>query len=173
MRLDIRLLLGCVKLYRKSVEILNPFDGTVLRSHVRTRPRKYEIHAEDRFQSPPKSVQNLLTRCRQTGYWTGKLCERWYNTDGQSAIRKLQVLPALARRHGAQQLEEICETMAKRNLYQYGLIIDYLKKCTANRSTRQMGPRQGEPCGSDQHPKHRDSLPVLELAEQLPDWALD
>jgi len=162
-----------VKLYQKSVEILDPLDGTVLRNHIRTWPRKYEIHAEDRFQSPPKSVQNLLERCRQIGYWIGKLCGRWYNRDGQSSIRKLQWILDLARRHGTQQLEEICEIMARRNLYQYGLIINNMKKCTANRSTRQMEPRQDEPCGSDQHPKHGDSLPALELAEQLPDCALD
>lgn len=80
----------------------------------------------------------------------------------------------LARQHGAPMLEEACEAIAGLGIYRLRLISDYLTKLgDTSRSTRQMKPRQEERCGSDQHPRHGDSLPALELAEQLPDWALD
>jgi len=92
----------------RSVRVLDPRTGQLLREHLRQQRGEYRIPDEDRPAKRPATTQHLLLRCARIGAHTGSLAEQMYRRDGVVSIRRIQGLLSLARKHGAALTDDGC-----------------------------------------------------------------
>lgn len=92
----------------RTVRLLDPRTGQLLREHLRQQRGGYRIPDEDRPAKTPRSTQHLLARCARVGDHAGSLAEHMYRTDGVVAIRRILGLLSLARKHGAALTDDGC-----------------------------------------------------------------
>jgi transposase len=92
----------------RSVRVLHPRTGQLLREHVRQQRGGYRIPAEDRPAKTPRTTQQLLVRCARLGQHAGAVAGQMYSRDGVVSIRRIQGLLGLARKHGAALTDEGC-----------------------------------------------------------------
>lgn len=92
----------------RTVRVLDPRTGQLLREHVHQRRGEYRIPDEDRPARMPATTQRLLMRCASIGAHTGSLAEQMYQRDGVVSIRRIQGLLSLARKHGAALTNDGC-----------------------------------------------------------------
>lgn len=92
----------------RTVRVLDPRTGQLLREHARQKRGEYRIPDEDRPAKMPASTQHLLIRCARIGAHTGSLAERMYQRDGIVSVRRIQGLLGLARKHGAALTDDGC-----------------------------------------------------------------
>ena len=79
-----------------------------LDEHLRQQRGNYRIPEEDRPAHMPRTTQQLLVRCAQLGPHAGTLAENMYREQGVVAIRRIQGLFGLARKHGAALTDDAC-----------------------------------------------------------------
>lgn len=82
--------------------------GQLLREHRRQERGRHRICDQDRPVKTPRSTEQLLARCGTIGAHLGALATQMYERDGQTAIRRIQGLTALARKHGAALADDAC-----------------------------------------------------------------
>jgi transposase len=92
----------------RSVRVLDPRTGQLLREHLRQQRGNYRIPDEDRPAHMPRPTQQLLVRCAGIGAHAGTLAEHMYREQGVVAIRRIQGLFGLARKHGAALTDDAC-----------------------------------------------------------------
>jgi transposase len=92
----------------RSVRVLDPRSGQLLREHLRQQRGDYRIPDEDRPAHTPRTTQQLLARCARIGTHVGTLAEHMYREQGVTAIRRIQGLLGLARKHGAALTDDGC-----------------------------------------------------------------
>jgi transposase len=92
----------------RCVRVLDPRTGQLLREHLRQQRGDYRIPDEDRPTHTPRSTQQLLARCAKIGTHAGTLAEHMYREQGVVAIRRIQGLLGLARKHGAALTDDAC-----------------------------------------------------------------
>jgi transposase len=92
----------------RSVRVLDPRTGQLLREHLRQQRGEYRIQEQDRPAKTPATTQHLLTRCAKIGAHTGSLAQQMYQRDGVVSIRRIQGLLSLARKHGAALTDDAC-----------------------------------------------------------------
>jgi transposase len=92
----------------RSVRVLDPRSGQLLREHLRQQRGAYRIPDEDRPAHTPRTTQQLLARCAKIGTHVGTLAEHMYREQGVTAIRRIQGLLGLARKHGAALTDDGC-----------------------------------------------------------------
>jgi len=92
----------------RSVRVLDPRTGQLLREHLRQQRGNYRIPDEDRPAHMPRTTQQLLVRCAGIGAHAGTLAEHMYREQGVVAIRRIQGLFGLARKHGAALTDDAC-----------------------------------------------------------------
>jgi len=92
----------------RSVRVLDPRTGQLLREHARQQRGEYRIPEEDRPAKTPPTTQHLLVRCTRIGTHIGALAEQMYRRDGVLSIRRIQGLLSLARKHGAALTDDGC-----------------------------------------------------------------
>jgi transposase len=92
----------------RSVRVLDPRNGQLLREHLRQQRGDYRIPDEDRPSHTPRTTQQLLARCAKIGTHAGTLAEHMYREQGVTAIRRIQGLLGLARKHGAALTDDGC-----------------------------------------------------------------
>ena len=85
----------------RTVRILDPRTGQLLREHLRQQRGLHRIKDEDKPAQMLPSTTRLLARCEAAGPHIGALCQRMYRDDGVVAIRRIQGILSLARKHGA------------------------------------------------------------------------
>ncbi len=90
------------------VRVLDPRSGQLLREHLRQQRGDYRIPDEDRPAHTPRTTQQLLARCAKIGTHAGTLAEQMYREQGVTAIRRIQGLLGLARKHGAALTDDGC-----------------------------------------------------------------
>jgi hypothetical protein len=88
--------------------VLDPRNGQLLREHLRQQRGDYRIPDEDRPSHTPRTTQQLLARCAKIGTHAGTLAEHMYREQGVTAIRRIQGLLGLARKHGAALTDDGC-----------------------------------------------------------------
>ena len=86
---------------RRTVRLLDPRTGQLLREHLRQERGRHRIPDEDRPAHAPLSTQQLPARCEKAGPHIGALCQLMYRERNVVAIRRIQGILGLARRHGA------------------------------------------------------------------------
>jgi transposase len=92
----------------RSVRVLDPRAGHLLREHLRQQRGNYRIPDQDRPAHMPRATQHLLLRCARIGAHAGALAEHMYREQGVVAIRRIQGLFGLARKHGAALADDAC-----------------------------------------------------------------
>lgn len=91
------------------VRVMDPLGGELLREHVTQKRGDYRIPDQDRPVHTPRSTQQLLARCyARIGAHAGSLAEQLYRRDGVVAIRRIQGLLSLARKHGVAITNDAC-----------------------------------------------------------------
>ena len=90
------------------VRVLDPRSGQLLREHLRQQRGGYRIPEQDRPAKTPRTTAQLLARCAKIGSHIGTLAERMYDRGGQSEIRRILGITALARKHGAALADDAC-----------------------------------------------------------------
>ena len=90
------------------VRVLDPRTGQLLREHLHQQRGRHRIPDEDRPAHALPSTAHLLARCQAAGPQIGALCRRMYDDTGVVAIRRIQGVLALARKHGAALADDGC-----------------------------------------------------------------
>lgn len=90
------------------VRLVDLRTGQLLREHRPQQRGHHRIPDEDKPSQTPRSTQQLLARCGKLGPHAGTLAERMYRDQGVIAIRRIQGLLGLARRHGAALTDDAC-----------------------------------------------------------------
>ena len=91
------------------VRVIDPLTGELLREHATQKRGDYRIPDQDRPVKAPRSTQQLLARCHaRIGAHAGSLAEQLYRRDGVVAIRRIQGLLGLARKHGVAITNDAC-----------------------------------------------------------------
>jgi transposase len=93
----------------RSVRLLHPQTGELLREHLPQTRGKHRIKDEDRPKHTPPAVQHLLLRAGRAGRQIGMVCRRMYEEQGQEAVRRIQGVLALAKKHGPAVVDEACD----------------------------------------------------------------
>ena len=99
----------------RSVRVLDPRTGQLLREHLRQQRGHYRIPDQDRPAHTPRTTQQLLLRCARIGGHAATLAEHMYREQGVVAIRRIQGLFGLARKHGAALTDDACAAATARN----------------------------------------------------------
>jgi len=90
------------------VRLLHPQTGELLREHLPQVRGKHRIQDEDRPKHTPPGIQHLLLRTGRAGQQIGVVCRRMYEEEGQVAVRRIQGVLALAKKHGPAMVEDAC-----------------------------------------------------------------
>jgi transposase len=100
----------CVKVQwdGRTVRLLDPRTGQLLREHLHQQRGHHRIKDEDRPAHASRSTQQLLARCEKTGSHVGALCQLMYREQDVVSIRRIQGVLSLARKHGAALTDDGC-----------------------------------------------------------------
>jgi transposase len=90
------------------VRVMDPRSGQLLREHQAQERGRHRIPDQDKPAKTPRSTEQLLVRCGKIGAQLGALARQMYQRDGPIAIRRIQGLTALARKHGAALADDGC-----------------------------------------------------------------
>ncbi len=93
---------------QRTVRVLDPRTGQLLREHLHQQRGLHRIPAQDVPTHALPSTVRLLARCETAGPHIGALCQRMYQETGVVAIRRIQGILALARKHGAALADDGC-----------------------------------------------------------------
>jgi len=93
---------------QRTVRLLDPRTGQLLREHLHQQRGHHRIQEEDAPAHALPSTLRLLARCETAGPHIGALCQRMYQEQGVVAIRRIQGILALARKHGAALADDGC-----------------------------------------------------------------
>ncbi|HEY0944257.1 MAG TPA: IS21 family transposase [Opitutaceae bacterium] len=92
----------------RTVRLLDPRTGQLLREHLRQERGRHRIPDEDKPAHMLPSTTRLLARCEAAGSHIGALCQRMYRDEGVVAIRRIQGILSLAKQHGAALADDGC-----------------------------------------------------------------
>src|SRR5712691_1756852 len=90
------------------IRLLHPQTGELWREHLPQVRGKHRIQDEDRPQQTPPGIQHLLRRAGRAGRQIGVVSGRMYEEEGQVAVRRIQGLLTLAKKHGPAVVDEVC-----------------------------------------------------------------
>ena len=90
------------------VRLLDPQTGELLREHLPQVRGKHRINDEDRPKHTPPGIQHLLLRAGRAGQQIGVVCLKMYEEEGQAAVRRIQGVMAMAKKHGSAVVDEVC-----------------------------------------------------------------
>jgi transposase len=103
----------------RHVRLLHPQTGELLREHLPQVRGKHQIKDEDRPKQTPPGTQYLLTRAGRAGQQIGALCRKMYGEQGQIAVRRIQGVLSLAKKHGPAVVEEACAVALEMGVCNY------------------------------------------------------
>ena len=126
---------------RLHVRLLDPTKGQLLREHLRQPRGTHRILAEDRQQKTPFNTEQLLRRADNASDRIGVLCKTMYAQKGQAAVRRIQGVLALAKKHGIAAVDDACAVAIDVESYEYHFVRRYLERKGAGPLTlRQVDP---------------------------------
>jgi transposase len=90
------------------VRLFDPHTGQLVREHVRQARGKRRMREEDAPRRTPLGVVRLLGRAQRAGRAIGELCDRIHRQEGAAAVRRIQGVLALLKKHGSARVEASC-----------------------------------------------------------------
>src|SRR5437763_6955730 len=132
----------------RSVRVLHPRTGELLREHLRQARGLHRIKDEDKPAHMLPTTTRLLARCEAAGAHIGALCQRMYRDDGVVAIRRIQGILSLARKHGVMLADDGCAAAPASGIQgnPYGILRRWLERrpqltlCQVDPIIRQLTP---------------------------------
>jgi transposase len=112
----------------RHVRLLHPQTGELLREHLPQVRGKHRIKDEDRPKQTPPGTQSLLLRADRAGSQIGALCRGMYGEQGQVAVRRIQGVLALAKKHGPAVVEDACAVALEMGVCNYRFVRRYLDR---------------------------------------------
>ena len=103
------------------VRVIDPVTGQLLREHVPQQRGHHRIKDADRSPKTPLSTTRLLARCETAGTNIGALCQAMHRQRGVEAIRQIQGILSLAKKHGAATVDAACAVALEAHACQYRL----------------------------------------------------
>ena len=126
---------------QRHVRLLDPRTGQLLREHRREPRGTHRILPEDRPQKTPWTTQQLLQRAANASSAIGRFSKTMYEQQGQVAVRRIQGILSLAKKHGVAAVDDACSAALAVEVYQYPFVRRYLEhKGPAPLSLRQVDP---------------------------------
>ena len=126
---------------QRHVRLLDPRTGQLLREHRREPRGAHRILAEDRQQKTPLTTQQLLQRAANASAAIGSFSKTMYEQQGQVAVRRIQGILSLAKKHGVAAVDDACSAALAVEVYQYRFVRRYLEHHgPAPLSLRQVDP---------------------------------
>ena len=113
------------------VRILDSKTGQLLREYLRQRRGGRIVRPEDLPKRTPVPHIKLLRAAAQVGPSVGALCDRMYQQDAEAAVRRIQGVLSLGRKHGAARLEQGCAYLLQVGLCDYRPLRAYLERTAA------------------------------------------
>jgi transposase len=110
------------------VRILDRATGALLREHERQHLGQYREHPDDRPRRAPPSTLALLARAATVGTHVGQLATTLHAEDPLRAVRRIQGLLALARKHGAPAVERASAVALDLGSPSYQFVRRYLER---------------------------------------------
>ena len=110
------------------VRLLNPETGELLREHLRQARGGHRIKDEDRPKQTPLSTLQLLARADKAGPQIGTLCRTMHGKHGQAAVRRIQGMLSLAKKHGAATVDDACGAVLEMGSCEYHAVRRYLER---------------------------------------------
>lgn len=121
------------------VRILDPKTHHLLREHVRQERGRHRIRPEDNPKKIPLTTAQLLARAARAGSQIGVFCAALHQHKGESGIRGILGVLALARKCGVSPVENACEAALELRIYEYRFIRRFLER-RPQLSLRQVDP---------------------------------
>jgi len=112
----------------RHVRLLHPQTGELLREHLPQVRGKHRIKDEDRPKQTPPGTQHLLMRADRAGSQIGTLCRGMHDEQGQVAVRRIQGVLALAKKHGPAAVEDACAVALEVGVCNYRFVRRYLER---------------------------------------------
>jgi transposase len=112
----------------RTVRILDPRTGALLREHERQHLGQYREHPDDRPARTPPTTLQLLARAATVGPHVGQLATTLHADDPLRAVRRVQGLLALARKHGAAPVDRACAVALDLAGPSYQVVRRYLER---------------------------------------------
>ncbi len=110
------------------VRVLDPTTNALLREHERQHPGGYREDPEDRPRRTPPGTLALLARAAAVGPHVGELATSLHADDPLRAVRRIQGLLALGRKHGAAPVEHACAVALDLGGRSYQVVRRYLER---------------------------------------------
>jgi hypothetical protein len=110
------------------VRLLNPQTGQLLREHLRQQRGRHRIKEEDRPNKTPLGTLALLSRADQAGARIGALCRAMHGEQGQFAVRRIQGVLSLAKKHGLARVDDACAAALEVGVANYRFVRRWLER---------------------------------------------
>ena len=110
------------------VRLLDPGTGLLLREHLRTRRGFHRIQERDQPARTPQTTQTLLRRAHRAGTHIGMLCEQIHHNDGETGVRRILGVLALARKHGPAVVEDAAQAALEMGAPSYRFLRRYIER---------------------------------------------
>jgi hypothetical protein len=123
------------------VRLIDPLTGQLLREHLREQRGRHRIKDEDRPRRTPLTTQQLLARAEKAGTHIGALCQSMHRSHGETAVRRILGVLALAKKYGIASTDDACAMALETGVGEYRLVRRYLERGPQLRlSLRQVDP---------------------------------
>lgn len=109
------------------VRILDPGTGQLLREHWRSARGRHHLHAEDQPRRTPQSTVQLLGRAGKISASVGTFCQALHEHKGPVAIRQIQGVLGMAKKHGTAALDRACSLALSTGCVQYHFLRRYFE----------------------------------------------
>lgn len=110
------------------VRLMDPKTGQLLREHLRARRGWHRIQDQDRPSRTPRSTLGLLDRARRAGTHIGAVCAHIHEREGDTAVRRILGVLALAKKYGPAAVDEAAKEALDLGLPTYRFLQRYLKR---------------------------------------------
>jgi transposase len=110
------------------VRVRDRQTGALLREHERQHPGGYREDPDDRPRRTPPGTLALLAQAAALGPHVGQLATSLHADDPLRAVRRIQGLRALARKHGAAPVEHACAVALELGGRSYQVVRRYLER---------------------------------------------
>jgi len=110
------------------VRILDPSTRRLLREHSVQSPGRYRTPEHDKPARTPKTTEQLLARAAHAGRHVGSLCRELHRSAGETGVRKILGVLALAKKYGAPALDAACGTAIDLGAPNYRFVRRFLER---------------------------------------------
>ena len=111
----------------RCVRLLDAHTGQLVREHARVARGRYTPRTAESRKTPPTTLQ-LLARAASAGKSIGAIATEMHRRDGETAIRRVLGLLALARKHGAATVDDACVAAFEIGVPTYRFVRRYLER---------------------------------------------